>query len=202
MRDHGFLPGRTEHLRDEEPSRRRSAQRWRPAAVPASGESAGRHVRWDGTVTRPAAGTPVEQCVTSVEAGTARRMWVDVFKARECRECNGWGSLVEDGRAELCPTCQYGRHATEAVTVVPSGKADTASTPRWTECHTMSKEISPDLSVGDCLASLTAVRQNARAVTQVYASKINTVRAVGHRPAPTCMSTTGEESSWAIPTWN
>ncbi|GAA3906367.1 hypothetical protein GCM10022207_89720 [Streptomyces lannensis] len=137
MLDHGFLPGRTEHLRDDESSRGRLSRGWRPAAVRASGESVGRHVRWDGTVTQPAAGTRAEQRTTPVRAKTAGRMWVDVSRARECRECNGWGSLVEDGRAELCPTCQYGRRATEipdAATVVPSGEIDTASAPRWTQC--------------------------------------------------------------------
>jgi hypothetical protein len=26
--------------------------------------------------------------------------------ARDCDECRGWGSVVNDGRHELCPVCQ------------------------------------------------------------------------------------------------
>lgn len=132
MLDHDLLPGRTENLPDEESPRGRSSPGRRPTAVLTSGGSIDYDVRWDGTVPRPAAGTPVEQRVAPVGVRTAHRIRVDVSRARECRECNGWGSLVEDGRAELCPMCQCGRRATQmsdAATVVLSGEIDTASAP-------------------------------------------------------------------------
>lgn len=31
---------------------------------------------------------------------------VDITLARDCDTCRGWGSVVDDGRFELCPDCQ------------------------------------------------------------------------------------------------
>lgn len=31
---------------------------------------------------------------------------VNTALARDCEECRGWGSVVNDGRYELCPVCQ------------------------------------------------------------------------------------------------
>ncbi|MCX4825225.1 hypothetical protein OG883_36285 [Streptomyces sp. NBC_01142] len=30
----------------------------------------------------------------------------NIFLARGCDECRGWGSVVNDGRYEICPACQ------------------------------------------------------------------------------------------------
>ncbi|WP_327327922.1 hypothetical protein OG735_39355 [Streptomyces sp. NBC_01210] len=30
----------------------------------------------------------------------------NIALARDCAECRGWGSVVNDGRYELCPACQ------------------------------------------------------------------------------------------------
>lgn len=30
----------------------------------------------------------------------------NIALARDCNECRGWGSVVNDGRHELCPVCQ------------------------------------------------------------------------------------------------
>jgi hypothetical protein len=81
--DHDLWPGRTENQRDGESPRGRSSQRRWPAAVPFPGES-----------------------INRVKGETVDRMRVDVSRAQECRECNGWGSLLEGGRVELCQVCQ------------------------------------------------------------------------------------------------
>ncbi|MFE0516348.1 hypothetical protein [Streptomyces sp. NPDC058964] len=31
---------------------------------------------------------------------------VNIVLARGCDNCRGWGSVVDDGRFELCPECQ------------------------------------------------------------------------------------------------
>jgi hypothetical protein len=31
---------------------------------------------------------------------------VNIALARDCDECRGWGSVVKNGRYELCPVCQ------------------------------------------------------------------------------------------------
>ncbi|MCD0483653.1 hypothetical protein [Streptacidiphilus sp. ASG 303] len=31
---------------------------------------------------------------------------VDVARARSCDDCSGWGTIVRNGRDELCPSCQ------------------------------------------------------------------------------------------------
>ncbi|PPT14774.1 hypothetical protein CYQ11_19555 [Streptomyces cinnamoneus] len=32
---------------------------------------------------------------------------VDIRRARGCDKCREWGSVVVDGRYELCPACQW-----------------------------------------------------------------------------------------------
>lgn len=31
---------------------------------------------------------------------------VNIARARDCDNCRGWGSVVNNGRFELCPVCQ------------------------------------------------------------------------------------------------